>query len=63
MSDDDIEEAKLNDVYTFRLPHHTKKMAENLSTEDRADLNKRLRVAFAKKLHELSFDPMVYLGR
>ena len=56
------EEAKLDAVYTFRLPMSTKAMIDRLSIEDKADLNRRLRITVAKKLHEVNFDPAVYLN-
>ena len=59
MSDD---ESKLTDIYSFRLPAFTKGMTDALSPEDKHDLNRRLRVEIAKKLHEIKFDPKLYLG-
>jgi len=59
MADD---EAKLTDIYSFRLPAYTKGMVDSLPPEDRHDLNRRLRIEIAKKLHEIKFDPKLYLG-
>lgn len=56
------DESKLDATYTFRLPSSTKAMVDKLVTDDKADLNRRLRVEIAKKLHEVNFDPAVYLS-
>lgn len=59
---DSNDEGKLDSVYTFRIPSHTKSMTDKLSVEDKADLNYRLRLTIAKKLHEINFDASIYLG-
>ena len=56
------DESKLDATYTFRLPASTKAMVDRLSCEDKTDLNRKLRLEIAKKLHETNFDPKVYLS-
>lgn len=56
------EHGKLDDTYTFRIPSVTKHMLQNLPDEERWDLNRRLLLEVAKKIHESKFDARLYLG-
>lgn len=56
------EQGKLLEIYSFRIPYSTKKLLDGLSVKDRSDLNERLRLEVARKLHETKFDPKDYLG-
>lgn len=51
---------KLDMTYTFRISSGMKGALDKLTRADRADLNRRLLLEAAKKLHETAFDPKVY---
>ena len=48
--------AKLDAPYTFHIATVTKDMVERLNNEQKADLNRRLRLEIAKKLHEANYE-------
>jgi hypothetical protein len=56
------DEAKLTGTYTFRLPRGTKELLDRLPPEHKYELNRRLRLETARKLHEMAFNPKQYLG-
>jgi len=56
------EQGKLVEIYSFRIPATTKAMLDKLTADDKAELNNRLRECIARKLHEINFDPKLYLG-
>jgi len=56
------DEAKLDNIYSFRIPKVTKDMVDKLNRTQKADLNRRLLLEIAKKIHEANFNPEIYLG-
>lgn len=55
-------EDKLTEIISIRVSKSLKEMHDTLSDLDKHDLNMRIRVEIARKLHESKFDPKFYLG-
>lgn len=54
---------KLTEVYTLRITPALKEMIDSLNTDEKHNLNHKLRVEIAKAIHNSKFDPMVYLNK
>lgn len=55
-------EAKLTEIISARVSKGLKDMYDNLTDADKHDLNHRIRVEIARKIHETQFKPEVYLS-
>jgi hypothetical protein len=53
---------KLTETYTLRISPTLKEMLDALNTEQKHDLNHRLRIEIARAIHNSKFSPDVYLS-
>ncbi len=53
---------KMTETYSLRIPDALKEMLDKLSTEQKHDLNQKLRVELARAVHASKFDARLYLG-
>ena len=57
-----FDQAKLDAIYTIRIPGGTKAMIERLNLTWRTKMNEDVRETIARVLHEANFDKSIYLG-
>jgi predicted DNA-binding protein len=54
---------KLLKNYAFKIPVEMKELVDKLPDHEKAELNHRLRIEIARKIHETTFNPEDYLGK
>lgn len=52
---------KLTETYTLGISENLKHMAEQLTNQDKKDLNEKIRIEIARAVHCAQFDPKAYL--